>query len=150
MTEDEAIEIILDDKKEYERIIKELEDVTDINGNKPNETIQDCQKFVQAIKTILDLYQKEKEKNEELSTIKEGIRVLQNSGLMDEQYIVIANWNLKNTSYKHLLDDYISKDKIRAKIKELEEIVNRKFVVDNIKEKAEAKIDVLKELLERR
>lgn len=61
MSEDEAIEIILDNKKEYERIIKELEDVTDVNGNKPNETIQDCQKFVQAIETILvELEKKDK------------------------------------------------------------------------------------------
>ena len=84
-------------------------------------------KIKQAIETILDLYQEEKEKNEELSIIKEGIRVLQNNGLMDEQYIVIANENLKNTSYKHLLDDYISKDKIKERIKTIKEIYEREM-----------------------
>lgn len=66
MNENEAIKIILDDKKEYERTIKVLEDVRDTNGTKPIETIEDCQKSVQAIETILDLYQQEKEKNKEI------------------------------------------------------------------------------------
>lgn len=59
MNESEAIEILLDNKKEYEEIIKELEDVIDGN-DKPIKTIKDCQKFVQAIETILDLYKKTK------------------------------------------------------------------------------------------
>lgn len=126
MSEDEAIIFL-------KNIVKQNGDLD------THTTVPFYKKEAKAIETILDLYQQEKEKNEELSTIKEGIRVLQNSGLMDEQYIVIANWNLKNTSYKHLLDDYISKDKIRAKIKELEE----KSDYWNCDE-----IEVLKELLE--
>lgn len=58
-------------------------------------------------------YKQEKEKNEELNQIKCAIKLLQNTGLDDEHYIVIANKNLKNPSFKNLLDDYISKDKIR-------------------------------------
>lgn len=57
MNEDEAIDIILDNKKEYEEIIKELEDLGDGN-DKPIRTIKDCQKFVQAIETILNELEK--------------------------------------------------------------------------------------------
>lgn len=74
-----------------------------------------------------NLYFKEKEKNEELNQIKCAIKILQNNGLDDEHYIVIANKNLKNTSYKNLLDDYISKDKIKERIKTIKEIYEREM-----------------------
>ena len=78
-------------------------------------------KTKQAIETILDLYQKEKEKNKKLQ-----IRCKE---LIEEKQEL-------NTA---LLYDNINKDKIRAKIKELEE----KSDYWNCDE-----IEVLKELLE--
>lgn len=120
MSEDEAIEIILDNKKEYEKIIKELEDITDANGNKPIETIQDCQKFVQAIETILDLYQEDEEiikrLNAEYETAQGYIVVLKKS-LKEEKEknkeIEKENWIMRTVDKQ-----YISKDKIKAILEE--------------------------------
>ena len=95
MSEEEAIEIILDNKKEYEKIIKELEDVRDANGNKLNETIQDCQKFVQAIETILDLY---KELQNENARLKYLLR--ESSKIIDEYTNELENDTKKIIEYR--------------------------------------------------
>ena len=111
-----------------DEIIKNLNDLLEHNYLEDVGYLREENDYIiynNAIQGLLDLYKKEKEKNEELSIIKEEIKVLQINGLMDEQYIVIANWNLKNTSYKHLLDDYISKDKIKEIIKQLENDIKK-------------------------
>ena len=128
MTEGEAIELL----KEYVAYTKQ--------ARSPYETDK-------ATEMLLDLYQQEKEKNEELNQIKCGIKILQNNGLDDEQYIVIANKNLKNTSYKNLLDDYVSKDKIRSKIEEVKRKREEEWKTAGISMLGSA-IDVLIELLE--
>ena len=124
MSEDESIEIILDNKKEYEEIIKELEDLGDGN-DKPIKTIQDCQKFVQAIETILDLYQQEKEKNKELENA--DLTTVYMKGFYDAK-----------NKYK---------DKIKTKIKELEKL-RECFTNSTGMTEISTSIDVLQELLE--
>lgn len=89
-----------------------------------------------AITNLLDLYQKEKEKNAEL-------KVLIERNLM-------YSHNLEKDLFENCSNYVISKDKIKAKI---EEIQNRR-IKDEECELAlhgfqrEAKIDVLQELLE--
>lgn len=75
-----------------------------------NSCIECENKVKQAIQGLLDLYNKEKEKNKELR-------------------------------------NYISKDKIREKLKEIIEIRNKEFDTIGISMRGSA-IDVLKELLE--
>ena len=114
MNEDEAIDIILGNKKEYEEIIKELEDVGDANVNKPIGTIKACQKFVQAIETILDLYKQEKEKNSKLQKRNDKqFRLLRKKDkeIQEIKDISEHDWEERcRLTFK--LENYISKDKI--------------------------------------
>ena len=61
-----------------------------------------------------------KAKNEELKILKSGIQTLQDLRIEDGKYIVMSKNDFLNGSCKHLLDDYISRQKIKDEIKELD------------------------------
>ena len=65
-----------------------------------------------AIRNLLTAYEKEKEKNEELSTIKETIKVLNDNKVQDDLYYVVARKDFLKNNYKEQLD-YIGKDKLK-------------------------------------
>lgn len=69
-----------------------------------------------ALGNLLDAFEKTQKENEELQIIKSGIQVLQTHYANDNTYI-IAKRDFINGDYKHLLDDYIPKSKIKDKIK---------------------------------
>jgi hypothetical protein len=69
--------------------------------------------------------QKLKQENEELKIVKSAIQTLQINSIEDEKYIVISKNSFLDGDYKHLLDDYISNEKIKEVIKELEENIYR-------------------------
>lgn len=110
--------------------------------------------YFQNVETILDLYQhkkgrveelkkellQEKEKNKELEKKYERVRAGRN-WLSERISAQIATPELFD---KIVEENYISKDKIRAKIKELENLIE----TNNLYEECWNKIEVLKELLE--
>ena len=63
--------------------------------------------ILKAIKDLLDLYNKEKEKNKRIK---------------DASLMVVGRRNGKEYAQKLVLEEYIHKDKIKQKIKELEEM----------------------------
>lgn len=69
---------------------------------------------------IYERYYKQKKEIEELSIIKNTIQTLETDFVNDNTYYVIAKENFLEGDFRHLLDDYISKDKIKEKIKEVE------------------------------
>lgn len=76
--------------------------------------------------------EKLQKENEELKILKSGIQTLQNLGIEDGKYIVMAKTDFLNGSCKHLLDDYISKqeikniiDRIDYDIKKTKEIISK-------------------------
>ena len=62
---------------------------------------------------ILSEYKKVLKENEELKIIKSAIQTLQINSLEEEKYIVISKSSFLDGSYKHLLDDYIPKQKVK-------------------------------------
>ena len=103
---------------------------------------------VEWIQGILDLYNKEKEKNKELKSMKYHIEKFREQNLSNEIDYVIA---LKSNFMPYLKTDYISKNKIRKKIEELESIEpaddDYNFEMQN---DIHSKINILQELLEER
>lgn len=89
-----------------------------------------------AIQGLLDLYNKEKEKNKR---IKDGV-------------LIVGRRNGKSAEQKIILDKYISKDKIKAKIEELNDL-NSPFAQRVIKGKevylTEMVQNILQSLLEK-
>lgn len=71
-------------------------------------------------KIILNLIDKLQKENEELKILKSGIQTLQDLRIEDGKYIVMSKNDFLNGSCKHLLDDYISRQKIKDEIKELD------------------------------
>lgn len=67
----------------------------------------------QAIEHILLDYKRVLKENEELKIIKSAIQTLQINSLEEEKYIVISKDSFLGGSYKHLLDDYIPKQKVK-------------------------------------
>lgn len=67
----------------------------------------------QAIEHILLDYKRVLKENEELKIIKSAIQTLQINSLEEEKYIVISKDSFLDGSYKHLLDDYIPKQKVK-------------------------------------
>lgn len=88
---------------------------------------------VETIRSILDLYNKEKEKNKELQEMLKH-RIKYTNELEEDLFQKANNY-------------VISKDKIREKLKEIIEIRNKEFDTIGISMRGSA-IDVLKELLE--
>ncbi len=89
-------------------------------------------KLNQAIEHILSAYQEVLKENEELKIIKSAIQTLQINSLEEEKYIVISKGSFLDGSYKHLLDDYIPKqrvkdiiDRIDYDIKKTKEIISK-------------------------
>lgn len=76
-------------------------------------------KKAKAIEHILSDYKRALKDNEELKIIKSAIQTLQINSIEDEKYIVISKSSFLDGSYKHLLDDYIPVQKVKAKIEEL-------------------------------
>ena len=68
--------------------------------------------YQDAIETLLTAYEKEKEKNKELSTIKETIKVLNDNKVQDDLYYVVGRKDFLKNNYKEQLD-YIGKDKLK-------------------------------------
>lgn len=66
-----------------------------------------------AIEQILSEYKKVLKENEELKIIKSAIQTLQINSLEEEKYIVISKGSFLDGSYKHLLDDYIPKQRVK-------------------------------------
>lgn len=71
---------------------------------------------------LLDLIKKLKKENEELKIVKSAIQTLQINSMEDEKYIVISKNSFLDGSYKHLLDDYISKQEVNEYKKEIEQL----------------------------
>lgn len=89
-------------------------------------------KLDQAIEHILSDYKRVLKENEELKIIKSAIQTLQINSLEEEKYIVISKGSFLDGSYKHLLDDYIPKqrvkdiiDRIDYDIKKTKEIISK-------------------------
>ena len=64
-------------------------------------------------KRVLKENEELKKENEELKIIKSAIQTLQINSLEEEKYIVISKSSFLDGSYKHLLDDYIPKQKVK-------------------------------------
>ena len=131
MSEDELIKTI----KEKTDIIKSLCTDDCINKSVVIEPLE------YSIQGLLDLYKQEKEKNkrnkkimiDKLDKLKNGVRNDFPITLGKQQPLWEDNYT-----------NYISKDKIRTKIKELEKLIE----TNSLYEECWNKIEVLKELLE--
>lgn len=128
-----------------EEIIKKLEYFCNyeiLYGGKICFTLGQLKGYQKAIEGLLDLYQKEKEKNRELSNLSENIKIFRDKNFSDEtKYVIALNSNYMN----YLKLDYISKDKIREKLnfyKRYGKIANTNEYVMSVE------IEVLEELLE--
>lgn len=106
MTEEEKKAV--EDMKQYVDDIKLA-----FNGKITTETAKNY-------KIILNLIDKLQKENEELKILKSGIQTLQDLRIEDGKYIVMSKNDFLNGSCKHLLDDYISRQKIKDEIKELD------------------------------
>lgn len=88
-----------------DEIIKEIEEWQKYDINYTNLSEYDSKNLHNAIQGLLDLYQQEKEKNKELE--------------LDLEEMTKSNEHKKeHWVHKAVLNSYISKDKIREKIKE--------------------------------
>lgn len=75
--------------------------------------------FTNELEIVLNLVEKLQKENEELRIIKLAIQILQTNYIEDEKYIVMSKKQFLDGSYKHLLDDYISIQKVKDKIEDL-------------------------------
>lgn len=123
-----AINEILSD---YKRVLKENEELKD-KWDKDTHKLQNDLDIANAEKIEI---QKE---NEELNKIKSLIEILKVNTMEDEKYIVISKGSFFDGSYKFLLDDYISKQKIKDILNEInkeyikqEKIFNKHFEKEN-------------------
>lgn len=100
---------------------------------------------------ILSDYKRVLKENEELKVVKSAIQTLQINSIEDEKYIVISKSSFLDGSYKHLLDEYISIQKIKDKIEELKEDKDSKYYDIFLEERdIENTIKILQELLDNR
>lgn len=137
-------------QEEAIKILKEINVVDFYNTYTDSTTdFSEPRKYCDAIETILDLYNKEKETSHFLqSQLDEA-----NAKLIEEKEKnkELERYKKYYQNERNLLDSYISKDKIRTKIKELEDL-NSKFSQRVIKSKeiylTEMVQNILKELLE--
>lgn len=123
-----AINEILSD---YKRVLKENEELKD-KWDKDTHKLQNDLDIANAEKIEI---QKE---NEELNKIKSLIEILKVNTMEDEKYIVISKGSFFDGSYKFLSDDYISKQKIKDILNEInkeyikqEKIFNKHFEKEN-------------------
>lgn len=72
------------------------------------------------------------EEDNRFEIIKSVIQTLQINSIEDEKYIVILKNNFLDGSYKHLLDDYIPVQKVKAKIEELNDVSNAEELEDTM------------------
>lgn len=83
---------------------------------------------------IFEIIEKQQKEIEELSIIKNSIQTLETHFVNDDTYYVIAKENFLEGDFRHLLDDYISKDKIKEKIQELEDMsISQDIYFDDVK-----------------
>lgn len=99
-----------------------------------------CDEDIMSIDIILIELERLQKENEELKVIKSLIQTLELNQAKEDKYILITKRDFLSGSYKKLLDDYISKQKIKYKIKEVKNEENL-YAKENI-------IKVLNELLE--
>ena len=120
-------------KNSIEEDIKILEEMIE-NANIENMDMNDCfgGEHIEAIEHIISDYKRVLKENEELKIIKSAIQTLQINSLEEEKYIVISKGSFLDGSYKHLLDDYIPKqrvkdiiDRIDYDIKKTKEIISK-------------------------
>lgn len=102
-----SIEEDIKDIKKYISFTSKRENFshdTDWNWNKD---------LANKIEHILSDYKRVLKENEELKIIKSAIQTLQINSLEEEKYIVISKGSFLDGSYKHLLDDYIPKQRVK-------------------------------------
>lgn len=99
------------------------------------DKINKADELIEIQQGLLDLYQQEKEKNKELTDFIEAIEELKQAKKPITDLVYEMN---------KFEDEFISKDKIRAKIKELE----NELKYENFRDGNLIQINVLKELLE--
>lgn len=126
----------MEEYKNLEEIIELCEE--ELNNNDENVTaildLTDLKELRNLIKTY-----------KELEVITNGIKVLETNRVNDDTFYVIAKTDFLKGSYKHLLDDYIPKSKVKEKIEEIKMTssqINGDYFMNNYK------IEVLQELLE--
>ena len=102
-----SIEEDIKDIKKYISFTSKRENFshdTDWNWNKD---------LANKIEHILSDYKRVLKENEELKIIKSAIQTLQINSLEEEKYIVISKGSFLDGSYKHLLDNYIPKQRVK-------------------------------------
>ena len=106
---EEAKERLLFMKSQLDELIKRNAEIDDSGID--DETAS-------AISTVLQELDRLQKENEELSCVKKAIKVYKtNVGTENCQFVLMSESEFLNSfNYKCLLDDYISKDKIREKI----------------------------------
>lgn len=114
-------------KSDYETICLEnnqLREITDRIQSEYNDLLKDNFKlkdeleakrkeYQETYKDVREELRELKKENEELKIIKSAIQTLQINSMEDEKYIVISKSSFLDGSYKHLLDDYIPKQKVK-------------------------------------
>lgn len=121
-------------KKQLELILKvrkEQKEIIECAGGSCMNCDPDIKALSKSIEILLD-YKRVLKENEELKIIKSAIQTLQINSLEEEKYIVISKGSFLDGSYKHLLDDYIPKqrvkdiiDRIDYDIKKTKEIISK-------------------------
>lgn len=106
----------------------------------------DCgREDTQAIETILNLIEKQSKEIEELKK--------ENKEIRDWKYVIDNPIDLKKLSELDIIKifgkSYIAKDKIKAKIEEIDKILERNLLVDRLRDYFKAQKEVLKSLLEK-
>lgn len=135
-TEVTSIKRIVDS---YKKVLKELKDLQEYKRISELTkisccTAQNCEALNTAIKGELE-NQKLRQENEELKIVKSAIQTLQINSIEDEKYIVISKSSFLDGSYKHLIDEYIPIQKVKAKIEELDiEISTCEYADDDSEE----------------
>ncbi len=136
----------VDNKLSEEEILKDVVEIVElakeeIESNDENITATLDLQDLKSLKGLLDLYQKEKEKNKELEKDKKAFvnqygNMLLKISELEKENREIRDWKYVIDSYEDLdkqkeLDlikikgkQYIAKDKIKVKIEELEEKIN--------------------------
>ena len=78
-----------------------------------NQLENNRKEYQETYKDVKEELKELKKENEELKIIKFAIQTLQINSLEEEKYIVISKGSFLDGSYKHLLDDYIPKQKVK-------------------------------------
>ena len=133
----------IDEKKFLLEILKDYQELLDLEENETTEYLEGyitepyvCTDVYAHITYLIEKYKQEKEKNKKIK-----------DGSLDGILIIGRSSGKTATERKIILDEYISKDKIREKVKELEKTRERLTDSNGMLE-ISASIDILKELLE--